>query len=128
MLNEVSQDKRREQSAQSEEKWSERLAEVMGRWTGKRWSRALQHARGQSNKRGAVKNQYLLINFPTLLACKSQRNNVCIGTISLPHSISPSKPKALTGREMKSEWKAGRCPNCGKGHRYLQHRLAAILV
>lgn len=82
----------------------------------KRWSGALQHAPGQSNKWAAVKNQYLLINFPTLLACKSQRNRVCIGTQPLPASVSPVKPKALTGSDggraggsdrAKSEERAG---------------------
>lgn len=58
----------------------------MGRWTGKRWSRALQHARGQSNKRGAVKNQYLLINFPTLLACKKPAEQ-CLYWHSSPPSL-----------------------------------------
>lgn len=58
----------------------------MGRWTGKRWSRALEHARGQSNKRAAVKNQYLLINFPTLLACKKPAEQ-CLYWQSSPPSL-----------------------------------------
>lgn len=58
----------------------------MGRWTVKRWSRALQHARGQSNKRAAVKNQYLLINFPTLLACKKPAEQ-CLYWHSSPPSL-----------------------------------------
>lgn len=94
----------------------------------KRWSGALQHARGQSNKWAAVKNQYLLINFPTLLACKSRRNHVCIGTQLLPASIAPSKPKALTGREAggagssaraKSEKRTGAGSHDGSGNEEL---------
>lgn len=84
MLNEACQDKRR--ADREREKLSGRLAKVMGRWTGKRWSRALQHARGQSNKRGAVKNQYLLINFPTLPACKKPAEQ-CLYWHSSPPSL-----------------------------------------
>lgn len=86
---------------------------MMGRWTGKRWSRALQHARGQSNKRAAVKNQYLLINFPTLLACKKPAEQ-CLYW----HS-SPPKPKALTGRDAirVESWTGARLEK--KGHRVL---------
>lgn len=84
MLNEACQDKRRADRERG--KLSGRLAKVMGRWTGKRWSRALQHARGQSNKRGAVKNQYLLINFPTLLACKKPAEQ-CLYWHSSPPSL-----------------------------------------
>lgn len=60
-----------------------------GQMDSKRWSGALQHARGQSNKWAAVKNQYLLINFPTLPACKSRRSHVCIGTQPLPPNPKP---------------------------------------
>lgn len=94
-----------------------------GQMDSKRWSGALQHARGQSNKWAAVKNQYLLINFPTLLACKSRRNHVCIGTQLLPASSAPSKPKALTGREAGGAGKARPGPNQRKGQ-----VLAAMMV
>lgn len=78
---------------------SRRLAKVICRWTGKRWSTELLHARGQSNKRAAVKNQYLLINFPLSWLVWSQWNNVCIGSLPLHCSLSLSKPNALTGRD-----------------------------
>lgn len=69
-LNAERGESRQKKSRHREGEIAQGLAPAMGRWTGKRWSRALQHARGQSNKRAAVKNQYLLINFPALLACK----------------------------------------------------------
>lgn len=50
----------------------------------KRWSGALLHARGQSNKRAAVKNQYLLINSPTLGACKKPVEQCLSWHSSLP--------------------------------------------
>ena len=78
------QDKRR---ADTERGGIEReVSRVTGRWTVKRWSGALQHARGQSNKRAAVKNQYLLINFPTLLACKKPVEQ-CLYWHSSPPSL-----------------------------------------
>lgn len=106
---------------------SERLAEVTGRWTGKRWSRAPRHAGGQSNKRAAVKNQYLLINSLTLLPCKSLQNNVCVGTVPLARSLAPSKPKDLAGgeRRNRSGAQSGALPNDREEQ---PHRLVAMLV
>lgn len=105
---------------------SQRLVELMYGRTGKRWSGALPLARGQSNKRAAVKNQYLLINSPTLWACKSQWNNVWVGSLPFPRSIALSKPKNLTGRDgIRVESWTG--PKLQKGRWFWQWPAAAML-
>lgn len=77
----------------------------MGRCTVKRWSGALQHARGQSNKWAAVKNQYLLINFPTLLACKKASGTMFV--LALSPSLAPLSSQTQ-GPNRERCWQSGR--------------------
>lgn len=46
-----------------------------------------------------LKTNTCLLTSPLSWLVKSQRNDVCIGTLPLPRSVSPSKPKALTGSD-----------------------------
>lgn len=96
-----------EQRERERESEFEREVLSSGRMDSKRWSGALQHARGQSNKWAQLKTNSCLLTSPLSWLVKASRSVFVLALSPAPAPVSASEPKASSGREAGGAGRAG---------------------
>lgn len=122
MLNEA----RQKESWRWEGEIERQVIRAMGRRTVKGGAEHSSTLEGRAISGPQLKTNTCLLTSPLSWLVKSQWNDVCIGTLPLPRSVSPSKLKALTGSDAGrvESWTTAKLE---KMHRYWQFRAVTLV-